>query len=156
MPADDRSEFEAEYTDFVPAVFARSAEDAEIYRELLDDHDIPAIVGDPEEDGSADGRKGRAGMTHGVPVLVPEALLDEASEIIADREDSDEFVAEEDELEEEDEEEDEKLGLGEEVELEDPFADDEDEDEDDDEEDEDEEDLLDEEDEDDETGLGGP
>ena len=100
---------EEEFADFVPAVFARSVEEAEVYRELLNDHDIPAIVG-LDEDLKADdtSKNRRRGMTHGVPVLVPEALLDEASEVIADREDADEF-AEEDEVEEEEEEEFEEL-----------------------------------------------
>ena len=52
----------------------------------------------------------RRGMTHGVPVLVPESLLDEASEIIADREGFGEFEDEEETDEEEDEED---FGLGE-------------------------------------------
>ena len=78
-----------EYTDFVPAFLARSAEEAEGYRQLLDDHDIPAIVGtdeDVDEKGSEFEGVRRSGMTHGVPVLVPDVLLDEASEVIADRE----------------------------------------------------------------------
>lgn len=100
---------EEEFADFVPAAFARSVEEAEVYRELLNDHDIPAIVGLDEDLKAEDAPKGRRrGMTHGVPVLVPEALLDEASEVIADREDADEF-AEEDEVEEEEEEEFEEL-----------------------------------------------
>ncbi len=94
-----------EYTDFVPVVFARSPEEAERYQELLSDHDIPAMTdGDGDEDGdvasSANSRSG--GMSRGVPVMVPEVLLDEASEIIADREDVDEFALEEDEVEDED------------------------------------------------------
>ena len=67
--------------------------------------------------------------------MVPEVLLDEASEIIADREDVDEFALEEDEVEDEDD----LLGLspdmgprrGEELdEDEDEFVDDDDEDDD--------------------------
>ncbi len=102
---------EEEFADFVPAVFARSVEEAEVYRELLNDHDIPAIVGIDEDLKAADAPKAprRRGMTHGVPVLVPEALLDEASEVIADREDADEFADTEDEVEEEEEEEFEEL-----------------------------------------------
>jgi hypothetical protein len=84
-----RGSFDGELEDFVPAVFARTADEAEEYRELLNDHDIPAIIHEDEEEKPA--RPGRAAapprkaMSRGVPVLVPEALLDEASEIIADR-----------------------------------------------------------------------
>ena len=101
-----------EQSDFVPAVFARAVEEAEFYRELLDDHDIPVRVGtdDNLDNEDADSKQaGDRGMTHGVPVLVPEALLDEASEIIADRDDLDEFDIEQDE--EDEEEEDEGFGL---------------------------------------------
>ena len=100
---------EQEHREFVPAVFARSVEEAEQYCDLLDDHDIPAIVGDEEVEGAKNKRTGR--MSRGVPVLVPEALLDEASEIIADRENVDEFEVDEEEAEEEEEEEDEELEL---------------------------------------------
>ncbi len=114
----DFDESEGEYTDFVPAVFARSVDEAEKYRELLDDHDIPAIIGtadhdenaDEDEDEDAPRRHSSRGLTRGVPVLVPEALLDEAGEIIAETEESDEFSLdddydsdEEDELDIEDE-----------------------------------------------------
>ncbi len=100
-----------EYTDFVPVVFARSPEEAERYQELLSDHDIPAMTGGDGDSGgdvaqSANSSSG--GMSRGVPVMVPDVLLDEASEIIADREDVDEFALEEDEVEEED---DDLLGL---------------------------------------------
>ncbi len=81
-----------EYSDFVPAVFARNVDEAEEYRELLNDHDIPAMVGNLDDDENTP----RRGMTRGVPVLVPEVLLDEASEIIAELEE------EEDEFDEED------------------------------------------------------
>jgi len=101
---------ERDHTEFVPVIFARSAEDAEIYRELLNDHDIPALLGTEEDDEPNDG--GPAAPDHhisrGVPVLVPAVLLDEAGEVIADRESVDEFDLE-DETEDEDE-----FGLGEE------------------------------------------
>jgi hypothetical protein len=100
---------EAESGDFVPAFFARDLAEAEEYCELLSDHDIPARAGVDEELAQADSEQrvaGRRGMTHGVPVLVPETLLDEASEVIADREDLADF--EEDELEEDEDEDDEE------------------------------------------------
>ena len=70
---------EDDLTDFVPAVFARSMAEAEAYRRLLDDHDIPVILGESRPVES------RSGITRGCPVLVPEVLLDDASRIIADR-----------------------------------------------------------------------
>lgn len=106
-----------EKTEFVPAVFARNSQEAAEYCELLNDHDIPATVGSDEhgEDaaqsrrrGAGPRRSGRRGMTRGVPVLVPETLLDEASEIIAERE---EFV-EINGGDEEDEDEDDEIGGG--------------------------------------------
>jgi len=103
--------------EFVPAVVARSTEEAEEYRELLNDHDIPAVVGEIEvDDPDEEHRLARGrGMGRGVPVLVPEAMLDEASEIIADREDDDEFRTDEEEVEEED---DEEFGYPEEIDTE--------------------------------------
>lgn len=101
---------------YVPAFFARDQEEAEEYCELLSDHDIPArcetdgdSLADADEDAGTDAdaeqrAAGRRGITHGVPVLVPESLLDEASEVIADREDFADF---DDEDDEEDDEEDE-------------------------------------------------
>lgn len=100
MPNSPRSD-NAEY---VAAVIARSVDHAEMYRQLFEDHDIPSILGTedeapgPEDDALAEG----AALAQGIPVLVPEGLLDEASEIIADREDFDE-LDEEDDLEEDDE-----------------------------------------------------
>jgi hypothetical protein len=109
-------------SEYVPAVFARSMEEAEKYRELLDDHDIPAIIGadEPEEESR---KRRQRGISRGLPVLVPEALLDEASEVIAERaEQADEFEADtdddlEDDDDEEEEEEDEELELEEGLEL---------------------------------------
>jgi hypothetical protein len=116
MPAEEEP-FDSESfgkDNYMSAFFARNIEEAEEYCELLSDHDIPARAGldeellakaDPEHRAAS-----RRGMTHGVPVLVPESLLDEASEIIADREGFDEFEDEEETDEEEDEED---FGLGE-------------------------------------------
>lgn len=89
--------------DFVPAVFARSIEEAEDYRQLLDDHDIPAIVADEEQAGATAPPGLRKGFSRGVPVLVPEAMLEEAGEVIAERDETDAFGLDEDEEESEDE-----------------------------------------------------
>jgi len=115
---DDKSQ------DFVPAVFAKDAQEAETFSELLKDHDIPAICGHGDTKDPAKGPVAAvAGMTHGVPVLVPEELLDEASEVIADRENTPEFCLDDDD--EEDEEEEDDLDYQEELdpELPDEFED---------------------------------
>ena len=94
--------------DFVPVIVARSLDNAEMFRELLEDHDIPSILGTEEDfPGAADGAEededsSNTAMIQGVPVLVPEGLLDEAGEIIADREDFEDLDDEED-VDEEDE-----------------------------------------------------
>ena len=90
-----------EFGEFVPAVFARSRDSAEKYREVLEDHDIPVVLSDEREDPSDELAPPRRGITNGVAVMVPDALLDEASEIIANREETDEFE-EDDEFDEED------------------------------------------------------
>ena len=80
---------------FVPVVVARSDEEAEVYCELLSDHEIPAVIAD-EDALDGNGHHVRHGMTHGVPILVPEPLLDEAGEIIAAREKAEDLLASDD------------------------------------------------------------
>ncbi len=93
-------------SEMVTVIVARSEDEAEEYVELLSDHDIPAVVGtDGELD--EDAPKPRRGLTRGVPVLVPEVLLDEASEVIADRESVEGLPVGDEDEDEEDEDEDE-------------------------------------------------
>lgn len=114
---DEEFTFPEPSEDFVPAVFARSMEQAEMFCELLNDHDIPATVGELSGDEEAGVTRGGRSMAHGVPVLVPEALLDEAGEVIAEREDAEgQFDLGAEELEDEDEEDDEFEELEEEFE----------------------------------------
>ena len=100
-----------EHGDYVPVLFVRMPAEADEYVELLNDHDIPAVVAD------RDAEEGKPFVVpqspgRGIPVLVPENLLDDASEVIADREDLDEFgEGEEDDVEDDEDEED--FGLGE-------------------------------------------
>jgi hypothetical protein len=100
---DDSGDDQAE---FVPAVFARSMEEAEDYRQLLDDYDIPAIIGIDDDEPSGRPRGGQGPMTRGVPVLVPQAMLEEASEVIAARDNADEFGLALEDTDEEEEDED--------------------------------------------------
>jgi hypothetical protein len=100
-------------TGLVAAVFARDAEEAQHYCELLADHGIVGIVDDDDvqaEGAEVDEDFGQGvgegvGMTRGVAVLVEEALLDEAGVVIADREDLGEFkFDEDDEIQDDDDE----------------------------------------------------
>jgi hypothetical protein len=148
MAADEELFDPSDEDQYVPAFVARSREEAQRYCDLLDDHDIPACVGDPEalEDAEEIAAPGR--LTRGVAVMVPEALLDEASEVIADREDAEEFLLEEEDLL--DDEDEDEFDLEEELDPEDPIIDLDDDDEEDLFGDEDDEDLF-EDDEDDEA-----
>ena len=101
-------------SDFVPAVFARSVDEAEDFRALLDDHDIPAVIASDDElsdDEVPSAVRARA-TSRGVAVMVPEVLLDEASEIIADREDDEEFRTGDEFDDETEDDEDETADLG--------------------------------------------
>ena len=111
MSSDDLgySEVGGDGTELVPAVFARDAEEAQRYCELLADHGIVGIVagdGVETEDSEVRINVGEgAAMTRGVAVLVEDALLDEAGLVIADREDLTEFRFDEEEEAEDDEDE---------------------------------------------------
>jgi hypothetical protein len=93
-----------EKEEFIPAVYARNEDDAEKYCALLEDHDIPVMVGrETEEDSGARS----SSISRSVPILVPEAFLDEASEIIADSEDTQGFLDDDEEFEDEDDDDEE-------------------------------------------------
>ena len=83
--------------DFVPVVYARDEEDADQYRQLLEDHDIEVVLGDEDWEGLAVDELDPGGSRQGLPVLVHATFLEEATEIIADREDDEGFVAEDEE-----------------------------------------------------------
>ena len=76
--------------DFVPVVVARTIERAEQFKHLLEDHDISVMVGAdgaleaPAPEAAAD--EGGSELPRGIPVLVLESQLDEAGEVIAERE----------------------------------------------------------------------
>lgn len=69
----------------VPVIYARTITEAEYYKGLLTSNDIPATIEEEAEPGEPAGPAGR-----GVPVLVPDQLLDEASEILAEHEEAEE------------------------------------------------------------------
>lgn len=105
---------------FVPVVVAGSAEEAEQFRQLLADHDIPVVIDTdegleglaealPDEDDSDE-------MEQGIAVLVPEGMLDEAGTVLAEREEFD-VLAEEDVADEDDDD-------GDDVDLTDGFEED--------------------------------
>ena len=104
MPSEnDKSELSFR-EELVPVVFARSVEEAEQYRQLLEDHDIEAIIGGEDFETCIDVEAARGKRAHGLPVLVPETCLDEAGEVIANREELDEFdLNDKDDEEDEDE-----------------------------------------------------
>ena len=146
---------EKENAGYVPIVIAMSRQEAEQYCQLFNDHDIDAIVGDEELDQAKVKVKlpgGGRSAIGGVPVLVAEEMIEEAREVLADRDDVESFhVDQEDDLEEDDqEEEDEEFELDEDEELDEDLQEDDQEDE---EEEDEEDDLLCEED--DEEELGG-
>ena len=85
---------------FVPAVVARSRQEAEEYCLLFSDHDIPAQIGD--EDSLDDEKCQSCGIVTGVPVLVTKGMLDEAAEVLANREDLEGFQIDEDDDQDED------------------------------------------------------
>lgn len=100
----------------VPAVYARSFEEAERYRQLLEDHGVPATV-DEDYEFPAPGNRGAE--RGGLPVLVPESLLEDAKGFIASVEEMNDLVEEEDYLEDDEDDlagEDE-LGLDEDEEI---------------------------------------
>ena len=80
--------------DFVPVVVARNSDQAERFRNLLEDHDIPVRVGTdggPEELAAPPAVDSSEELSRGIPVLVPENVLDEAGEVIAEREGFEDF-----------------------------------------------------------------
>ena len=95
MPTDDLKRLDAdELGQYVPAVYARSAREAEQYAELLADHGIPSVVDADYEPGQSEANN--PAPTGGVPVLVPGSLLDDARDIVAEFEEMAPYVDEDD------------------------------------------------------------
>ncbi len=116
-----------QFEEFVPVIYARNLTEAEFYKGLLASNDIPAIIED--EAGEVIGMPTSV-VGQGVAVLVPDEMLDEASEIIAEHDDTEED-AELDEYEDMEDEADDDLDEDLDEDLEDEEFEDEDLDEDD-------------------------
>ncbi len=88
MSAEQDSNHEIE--EFVPVVFAHDRNEAESYRALLEDHDIPVkIQYEAEEDLDPEL------LRDGLAVMVPQEALTEAGEIIERRSDIHDEIIEE-------------------------------------------------------------
>lgn len=98
---DDPEELSAiapETTELVTVMQAGNMREAKTMKTILESAEIPAFVGE-EESGLVD-EPGSTGL-QGIPVLVPEEMAAEASEILADAAMDDEELDEDDELEDE-------------------------------------------------------
>lgn len=92
MPAYNENEFISDDgLQFVPVAFAENEDQAQIYRQALDDHGIDALVGFDELEKHVDPETVTGEMSTGIPIFVTEEYLDEASEVIAQRADIDDF-----------------------------------------------------------------
>jgi len=91
-----------ELGDFVPVVYARSDTEADRYCQMLEDHDVPALVDEQYEPTEPSAQPGLVG---GVPVLVPQSLLDEARQIVTEFDEMDTLIEVDDDDEDEDEDE---------------------------------------------------
>ena len=87
--------------EYAPVVYGQSHEEAEKYRQLLEDHDVPAVI---DEDYEPMAARATGTVQEGVPVLVPESRLEEARGYIASIEEMGELVDDEDYLDGEDDE----------------------------------------------------
>ena len=74
---------ETELSEFVPVVFAKNLTHAEQVKMLLEENEIPTVV---EDTGLIE--TGIPVLARGIPVLVPEWLLNDASGLVASRDSS--------------------------------------------------------------------
>ncbi len=111
---------ESHFHQFVPVVFADSAAEAERYRSLLENRDIPVVLQETLPTSEQSGPR-----IWDVPVLVPDELLNDASEIISSSaapddddngydDDDDDYLEQDDQQDDLDEGEDDDYGLDEE------------------------------------------
>jgi hypothetical protein len=72
---------EAPHTEFVPVVFAADLEEAQAYRAMLEAYNIPVLL-----DSERGGDRIYSTFSKAVPVLVPDHLHDQASNLVAEAE----------------------------------------------------------------------
>ncbi len=107
--------------ELVPVLFAGSMEEAEDLCQLLEDHGVKASLDSDQYDGNApvdekDEKNEEEDkddeVAHGVPVFVSKTNLEEANEVISERDDDiDEFALGDDDLDK-DVDDDEDFGMG--------------------------------------------
>lgn len=92
--------------DLVPAIFAAAIDEANRYRQILEDHGISAVV---DEDYDGEPPAATDGTPSGVAVLVDERTLDDAKGVIAEIDEMDELesLATTDEVDDDDDDEEE-------------------------------------------------
>jgi len=101
--------------ELVPVLFADSTEEAAEYCQLLEDHGVKATTDSGNNNPIADSKVDEDDKTdaddvsHGIPVFVYKSDVEEANEVISERDDLAAFALDEDELDEDDEED---FGMG--------------------------------------------
>ena len=97
--------------ELIPVMYGRDLSEANYYKSLLDDHEIPAVVVEEVVLKKSD-EEDRSEAESGIPVLVPEEQLADAQDILEqDTEQDDDFEEEEADS---DDEKDEYVGFQEE------------------------------------------
>ena len=85
--------------ELIAVVYSRDMSEANYYKSLLDDHEIPAVLKENEDREDDDGEKG------GIAVMVPDEHLAEAQDIIEQSTAEDDYFSDDpDDLDDEDDE----------------------------------------------------
>jgi hypothetical protein len=106
---DDHDIIPEDLGEYVPVVYAGSVDEAHWYRQLLEDHDIAAVV---DEDYAGLPPEGVRGPPTGTPVLVRQAMLEEAGEVIAEMDEVESLEAFGEGADEDEDEDEDTYGLG--------------------------------------------
>ncbi|OPZ97982.1 MAG: hypothetical protein BWY71_01418 [Planctomycetes bacterium ADurb.Bin412] len=102
-----------DHQEFVTVLFARNLAEAEFYKALLEDQEIPVLIEDENTEAM-----GLPDMARGVPVMVPEEQLELAQDIIEQRTALDDDIEDNGEDEEDEDEEEDEFEDMEELDLE--------------------------------------
>ncbi len=102
-----------DHQEFVTVLFARNLAEAEFYKALLEDQEIPVLIEDENTEAM-----GLPDMARGVPVMVPEEQLELAQDIIEQRTALDDDIEDNGEDEEDEDEEEDECEDMEELDLE--------------------------------------